>query len=64
MFSPTRATDWIGRRGTLTAKHDCTAEVIIDATNPDRSLLVSSVRHTSPCGQEGLQPGEQVSQTV
>lgn len=47
LFSPTRSTDLLNQPATT---EGCSAELIIDTTEPAASLLVTSLRGTSPCG--------------
>jgi len=31
---------------------ECAAELIVNTTTPDESLILRSIKHTSPCGLE------------
>lgn len=47
LFSPTRGTDFLNLPAT---EEGCSDELIVDTANPEASLLLTAIRHTSPCG--------------
>lgn len=47
LFSPARSTEFLNLPATTVG---CSAELIINTTDPDASLLVTSLQGTSPCG--------------
>ncbi|HEY6727108.1 MAG TPA: hypothetical protein VI197_23905 [Polyangiaceae bacterium] len=49
LFSPARSTELLNRPA---AAAGCSAELIIDTVDPEASLLITSLRGTSPCGIE------------
>jgi len=49
LFSPTRTTDFLNLPAVT---EGCTAELIVNTTTPENSLLITSLKHTSPCGLE------------
>lgn len=49
LFSPTRTTDLLNLAAVT---KECTAELIVNTTTPDESLILRSIKHTSPCGLE------------
>ena len=54
LFSPTRSSDFLNQAAVT---EGCSAELIIDTANPEASLLLTSLRSTSPCGVEMPQVG-------
>lgn len=49
LFSPTRTTDMLDLPAVT---EGCTAELIVNTTNPENSLIITSMKHTSACGLE------------
>lgn len=49
LFSPTRSTDFLNLPAT---EEGCADELIVNTANPEASLLLTAIRHTSPCGVE------------
>jgi len=49
LFSPTRTQDFLDLPAVT---EECTAELIVNTTNPENSLLITALKHTSPCGLE------------
>lgn len=49
LFTPTRSTDFLNQPAVTPG---CSDELIIDTANPEASVLVTSLRGTSPCGLE------------
>jgi hypothetical protein len=49
LFGPDRTTSLLDLPAVT---EDCTTELIVDTTTPENSLIIRSMRHTSPCGLE------------
>lgn len=49
LFSPTRTTDLLNL---AVVTEPCTAELVVNTTTPEESLIIRSMKHTSPCGLE------------
>ena len=49
IFSPTRATDWLNKPAVT---EGCSAELLVNTTTPENSLMITSLKQASPCGVE------------
>lgn len=49
IFSPTRTSDWLNKPA---ATEGCSAELLVNTTTPEESLMITSLKQESPCGVE------------
>lgn len=49
LFSPTRTSDWLNKPA---ATEGCSAELLVNTTTPEDSLMITSLKQASPCGVE------------
>jgi hypothetical protein len=49
LFSPTRTSDWLNKPAVT---EGCSAELLVNTTTPEDSLMITSLKQASPCGVE------------